>query len=110
MALSYFITKKNKIKEIYKNMTKTEFISEVATRVNVSKLQAEDLVKAFLETVEETLVKDDRLQLTGFGTFEVVERAAREGRNPKDGTPLRIEASKSPKFKPGKSLKDSLNR
>ena len=90
-------------------MTKTEFIAEVATKLKVSKAQAEDLVKAFLETVEETLVKGDKLQLTGFGTFEVVERAAREGRNPKDGSPLHIDASKSPKFKPGKSLKNLVN-
>lgn len=87
-------------------MTKTEFISEVATKLNTSKLQAEDLVKAFLETVEEQLVKGEKVQFTGFGTFEVVDRAAREGRNPKTGEAMSIPETKSPKFKPGKSLKD----
>ena len=87
-------------------MTKTQFIEEVATRLNTSKTQAEELVKALLETVEEQLAKGERIQLTGFGTFEVVERASREGRNPKTGEPMSIPASKSPKFKPGKSLKD----
>lgn len=87
-------------------MTKTEFIAEVATRLNTSKAQAEDAVKAFLETVEKKLAEGEKIQLTGFGTFEVIERAAREGRNPKTNEPMHIEASKSPKFKPGKSLKD----
>ena len=87
-------------------MTKTEFIVEVATKLSTSKTQAEDLVKAFLETVEEQLAKGEKIQFTGFGTFEVVERAAREGRNPKTGEAMSIPETKSPKFKPGKSLKD----
>lgn len=87
-------------------MTKTTFIEEVAAKLNTSKTQAEDLVKAFLETVEEQLAKGEKIQLTGFGTFEVVERAAREGRNPKTGEAISIPETKSPKFKPGKSLKD----
>jgi len=87
-------------------MTKTTFIEEVATRLNTSKTQAEEVVKAFLETVEEQLAKGEKIQLTGFGTFEVVERAAREGRNPKTGEAMIIPETKSPKFKPGKSLKD----
>ena len=91
-------------------MTKTEFIEEVAQRLNGSKSQAEEAVKAFLETVEEQLAKGEKIQLTGFGAFEVVERAAREGRNPKDGTPLHIEATKSPKFKPGSTLKAKVNQ
>ena len=89
-------------------MTKTEFIEEVAQKLNGSKAQAEEAVKAFLETVEKKLADGERIQLTGFGTFEVVERAAREGRNPKDGTPLHIEATKSPKFKPGANLKSAV--
>lgn len=87
-------------------MTKTEFIAEVAQKLNVGKTQAEEAVKAFLETVEEKLADGERIQLTGFGTFEVVERAAREGRNPKTGEAMTIPETKSPKFKPGKSLKD----
>lgn len=87
-------------------MTKTQFIEEVATKLSTSKTQAEEVVKAFLEIVEEQLAKGEKIQLTGFGTFEVVERAAREGRNPKTGEVMSIPETKSPKFKPGKSLKD----
>lgn len=87
-------------------MTKTELIVELADRTGLSKVDAEKVLKAFIETVEDTLVKGEKLQLTGFGTFEVIERAAREGRNPKTGEPMSIPETKSPKFKPGKSLKD----
>ncbi len=87
-------------------MNKTELVLAVSERTGLSKVDAEKLLKAFIETVEDTLVKGEKLQLTGFGTFEVIERAAREGRNPKTGEPMHIDASKSPKFKPGKSLKD----
>lgn len=91
-------------------MNKKELVDSVRERTGLSKVDAEKLLKAFLDTVEEQLAKGEKIQLTGFGTFEVVERAAREGRNPKTGEPMHIEASKSPKFKPGKSLKDSVNR
>lgn len=87
-------------------MTKTEMIVELADRTGLSKVDAEKVLKAFIETVEDTLVKGEKLQLTGFGTFEVIERAAREGRNPKTGEAMSIPETKSPKFKPGKSLKD----
>lgn len=87
-------------------MTKTEMIVELAERTDLSKVDAEKVLKAFIETVEDTLAKGEKIQLTGFGTFEVIERAAREGRNPKTGESMSIPETKSPKFKPGKSLKD----
>ena len=70
---------------------------------------AEKALKAFTETVAEELKNGEKIQLVGFGTFEVAERPAREGRNPRTGETMKIAASKSPKFKAGKALKDSLN-
>ena len=90
-------------------MNKTELIAEIAERAEISKKDAEKALKAFTDVVAEELVKGEKVQLVGFGTFEVSERAAREGRNPKSGEPMRIEASKSPKFKAGKALKDMVN-
>ena len=90
-------------------MNKTELIAEIAERAEISKKDAEKALKAFTDVVADELVKGEKVQLIGFGTFEVSERAAREGRNPKSGEPMRIEASKSPKFKAGKALKDMVN-
>ena len=90
-------------------MNKTELIAEIADRAEISKKDAEKALKAFTDVVADELVKGEKVQLVGFGTFEVSERAAREGRNPKSGEPMRIEASKSPKFKAGKALKDMVN-
>ena len=90
-------------------MNKTELIAEIAERAVISKKDAEKALKAFTDVVADELVKGEKVQLVGFGTFEVSERAAREGRNPKSGEPMRIEASKSPKFKAGKALKDMVN-
>lgn len=90
-------------------MNKTEFISAVAEKANVSKKDAEAIVKAYHEVVGETLAKGEKIQLIGFGNYEVSERAARTGRNPQTGKEMKIEASKSPKFKPGKALKDLVN-
>ena len=70
---------------------------------------AEKAVKAFTDAVAEELVKGGKVQIVGFGTFEVSERAAREGRNPKSGESMTIAASKAPKFKAGKALKDQVN-
>ena len=89
-------------------MNKTELIAEIAERAEISKKDAEKALKAFTDVVADELVKGEKVQLVGFGTFEVSERAAREGRNPKSGEPMRIEASKSPKFKAGKALKDMV--
>ena len=90
-------------------MKKTELIAEIAERAEISKKDAEKALKAFTDVVADELVKGEKVQLVGFGTFEVSERAAREGRNPKSGEPMKIEASRSPKFKAGKALKDLVN-
>ena len=90
-------------------MNKTELIAAIAERTELSKKDAEKALKAFTETVAEELKNGEKIQLVGFGTFEVAERPAREGRNPRTGETMKIAASKSPKFKAGKALKDSLN-
>jgi DNA-binding protein HU-beta len=90
-------------------MNKTELVAAIAENAAISKKDAEKAVKAFTEVVEAQLKKGDKVQLVGFGTFEVAERAAREGRNPQTGKAMKIKASKAPKFKAGKALKDALN-
>lgn len=90
-------------------MNKTELINAIAKEANLSKKDAGAALDAFTETVGKTLKKGDKLQLVGFGTFEVSKRAARTGRNPQTGKELKIPASKSPKFKAGKALKDLVN-
>ena len=87
-------------------MNKTELVAAMADQAGLSKKDAE---KAFTDVVAEELKKDGKVQLVGFGTFEVSSRAAREGRNPQSGAPMKIAASKAPKFKAGKALKDMLN-
>ena len=90
-------------------MNKTELIAAVAEKAEISKKDAEKAVKAFTDVVSEELVNGGKIQLVGFGTFEVSERPAREGRNPRTGETMTIAASKSPKFKAGKALKDMVN-
>ena len=90
-------------------MNKTELIAAVAEKAELSKKDAEKAVKAFTDVVSEELVNGGKIQLVGFGTVEVYERAAREGRNPKSGEVMNIPASKTPKFKAGKALKDMVN-
>ena len=90
-------------------MNKTELIAAVAEKAELSKKDAEKAIKAFTDAVSEELVKGGKIQLVGFGTFEVAERAAREGRNPLTGEKITIAASKNPKFKAGKALKDMVN-
>ncbi len=90
-------------------MNKTELIAAVAEKAELSKKDAEKAVKAFTDAVAEELVKGGKVQLVGFGTFEVSERGAREGRNPKTGKTMTIAAAKAPKFKAGKALKDQVN-
>ena len=90
-------------------MNKTEFIAAVAEKAEISKKDSEKALKAFVDVVAEQLKAGDKVQLVGFGTFEVSERAAREGRNPHTGEPMPIAASKAPKFKAGKALKDLVN-
>lgn len=90
-------------------MNKTELIAAIAEKTELSKKDAEKALKAFTDVVEEELKKGEKIQLVGFGTFEVSERAAREGRNPLTGATMSIPASKAPKFKAGKALKDAVN-
>ena len=90
-------------------MNKTELIAAVAEKAEISKKDAEKAIKAFTDVVTDELVKGEKVQLVGFGTFEVSERAEREGRNPKTREPMTIAASKSPRFKAGKALKDMVN-
>ena len=90
-------------------MNKTELVAAIAEKTNLSKKDAEMALKAFTEVVAEELKKGEKVALVGFGTFEVSERAAREGRNPLTGATIKIAASKTPKFKAGKALKDSIN-
>jgi len=90
-------------------MNKTELVEAIAKNAGLSKKDAEAAVKAFTESVAGALKKGDKVQLVGFGTFEVATRAAREGRNPQTGATMKIKASKAPKFKAGKALKDAIN-
>ena len=90
-------------------MNKTELIAAAAEQAEISKKDSEKALKAFIDVVTEQLKKGDKVQLVGFGTFEVSERAAREGRNPQTGKTMKIAACKAPKFKAGKALKDAIN-
>ena len=90
-------------------MNKMELVAAVADQAGISKKDAEKAVKAFTDVVADELKKGGKVQLVGFGTFEVSERAAREGRNPQTGKAMPIPASKAPKFKAGKALKDEVN-
>ena len=90
-------------------MNKTELVAAMAEQTQLSKKDAEAALKAFIDVVSEEMKKGEKVQLVGFGTFEVSERAAREGRNPRTGETMTIAASKAPKFKAGKALKDLVN-
>ena len=90
-------------------MNKTELIAAIADQAELSKKDSEKALKAFIDVVTEELKKEHKVQVVGFGTFEVAERAARTGRNPQTGADMEIPASKSPKFKAGKALKDAIN-
>lgn len=89
-------------------MNKTELVAAVADKADISKADAGRAVDAFFEVVGKALKKKDKVTLVGFGTFLVRERAARTGRNPKTGAPLKIKASKTPSFKAGKGFKDLI--
>ena len=94
------INNENSLQEEF-NMNKTELVAAMADQAGLSKKNAEKALKAFTDVVAEELKKDGKVQLVGFGTFEVSSRAAREGRNPQSGAPMKIAASKAPKFKAG---------
>ena len=91
-------------------MNKTELVAAVAEQADISKKDAEKVLKAFVDVVTEEMKKGEKVQLVGFGTFEVSERAAREGRNPLTGEKLQIAASKSVSFKAGTELKKVVNK
>lgn len=90
-------------------MNKTELVDAMASQTGLSKKDTEKFLKSFEETVVKELKKGGKVQLVGFGTFDVADRAAREGRNPQDGSPIKIPASKAPRFKVGKGFKDAIN-
>ena len=90
-------------------MNKTELVAAIAENAEISKKDAEKALKAFADVVAEELKKGEKVQLVGFGTIEVSERAAREGRNPQTGETMTLAACKAPKFKAGKALKDAVN-
>lgn len=91
-------------------MNKQELISAIAEKANLSKKDADAALSAFVGAVEDALKKGDKVQLVGFGSFEVRERAARTGRNPQTGAEMKIAAAKVPTFKAGKALKDLINK
>lgn len=91
-------------------MNKSDLIASMAEKGSLTKKDAEKALNAFMESVEEALVKGDKVQLIGFGSFEVRKRAARKGRNPQTKEELTIPESKAPIFKVGKALKDEVNK
>ena len=101
---------KNKTFKEEKQMNKAELIAAMAKETGLSQKDADKAVKAFTDVITKALKKGDKVQLVGFGTFEVSKRAAREGRNPQTGAVMKIPSSKAPKFKAGKALKDLVNK
>jgi DNA-binding protein HU-beta len=90
-------------------MNKAELVAAMVAKTELSKKDAEKALKGFIDVVTEELTNEGKIQLVGFGTFDVTERAAREGRNPQTGEAMSIPASKAPRFKAGKALKDAGN-
>ena len=91
-------------------MNKAELVAAIAAQAELSKKDSEKALKAFIDIVTDELVKGEKVQLVGFGTFEVSTRPARTGRNPQTKKTITIAASKAPKFKAGKALKDVVNK
>lgn len=89
-------------------MNKAELVSSVADKAEVTKKEAEKIITAVFDVVEEALAKGEKVQLVGFGTFEVRDRAARTGRNPQTGEEIQIAATRVPAFRAGKALRDSI--
>ena len=90
-------------------MNKGELVAQIAEKAEIKKKEAELVVDAWMTSVKEALVKGEKVQVIGFGTFEVRDRAARVGHNPQTGKEIKIAAAKNPTFKPGKALKDAVN-
>lgn len=91
-------------------MNKTELVASVAEKAGITKKDAEKVINAVFNSIEEALANNDKVQIIGFGTFEVKTREERKGRNPQTGKEITIPASKSPVFKAGKGLKDVVNK
>jgi DNA-binding protein HU-beta len=91
-------------------MNKSDLVANIAEKAGLPKKDAEKALNAIMDSVEEALVNGDKVQLVGFGSFEVRERSERKGRNPQTKEEITIKASKAPVFKPGKALKDALNK
>ena len=91
-------------------MNKSELVNAMAAKTGATKKSAEESLNALLETVKDALVKGDKVQLVGFGSFETKTRAARKGKNPQTGAEMKIPACKAPSFKAGKALKDVVNK
>lgn len=91
-------------------MNKTELVAAIAQSTKLSKKDVETVLKSFTDSITKELKKKNKVQLVGFGTFEVSKRAARTGRNPQTGAEMKIAASYAPKFKAGKALKDAVNK
>ena len=91
-------------------MNKAELVEAMAKKIAQTKKVTEESLNAFIEVVTEELEKGEKVQLVGFGSFEVIKRAARKGRNPQTKEEIKIPASKAPKFKAGKALKDIVNK
>lgn len=90
-------------------MNKAELVEKIANATGLSKKESEGAINALVDAVQAALKKDDKVAIAGFGTFAVSNRKARTGRNPHTGEEIKIAASKTPKFKPGKSFKDMMN-
>ena len=90
-------------------MNKSELIDHIAAQADISKAAAARALEAVIGGVKQTLKKNNSVSLVGFGTFSVTKRAARSGRNPRTGATIKIKASKVPKFRPGKALRDAIN-
>ena len=91
-------------------MNKSDLVAAMAAKTGDTKKSAEETLNAFVDVVTEALVKGDKVQLVGFGSFEVRTRAARKGKNPQTGAEMKIPACKAPSFKAGKALKDIVNK
>ncbi len=91
-------------------MNKNELVAQIASQSDLTKVDATKAVDAFIDSVSKELKKGGEVRLVGFGTFAVAKRKATEGRNPRTGAVIKIPASKQPKFKPGKALKDAVNK
>lgn len=91
-------------------MNKNELIAEIADAVDISKAKATEALDAFTDIIAKALASGDEIRLVGFGTFTVVSRKATEGRNPRTGAVIKIAATKQPKFRAGKALKDQVNK